>query len=106
MTARLRCYDRNVTIPVFVTRLFWDTDPAAIDLARHSDYVIERVMLRGGWDAMRWLREAYPTDVLADFLRRRGARRLPPRELAYWALMTGVEVSVPEGGGRPAWAGA
>jgi hypothetical protein len=91
-------------LPAEVARLFWDVDPADVDLDRHRDYVLERVMARGGWVAMGWLRRAYPPEVLADFLRRKGSR-LAPRELAYWAVIAGIELPIPPGGGRPAWAG-
>jgi hypothetical protein len=58
--------------PDEVRRLFWDVDPDSVDLERHRDYVLQRVMTRGGWIAMRWLRTAYPDAALADFLRRKG----------------------------------
>ena len=61
-------------------------------------------MSRGDWAAMSWLVETYPREALADFVTRRG-QRLAPRELAYWALITGVEVEITRGGGRPRWAG-
>jgi uncharacterized protein DUF6922 len=92
-------------VPDEVLRLFWDVDPAAVDLERHRDYVLDRVMTRGGWVAMKWLRATYAREVLADFLRGKGAM-LPPRELAYWALIAGVRVEVGRGRSRPGWAGA
>jgi hypothetical protein len=96
--------DAATPIPAEVVHLFWDVDPAGVDLDRHRDYVLERVMARGGWVAMGWLRRAYTPEVLADFLHRKGGR-LAPRELAYWAVIAGIEVPVPQGGGRPSWAG-
>jgi hypothetical protein len=90
--------------PPEVARLFWDTDPAQVNLRRHHDYVMERVMARGGWTAMCWLRQAYSREELADFLSRKGAR-LPPRELAYWAVIAGIHIPIPRGGGQPSWAG-
>jgi len=92
------------SLPPDVARLFWDTDPAQVDLRAHRDYVLERVMSRGGWAAMRWLRDTYTTDEMADFLVRKGVR-LAPRELAYWSLIAGIEISAPRGGARPPWAG-
>jgi hypothetical protein len=62
------------------------------------------VMSRGSWAAMQWLRSTYTREQIADFVRRKG-RRLTPRDEAYWALVTGVEVEQRPGGGRPAWAG-
>jgi hypothetical protein len=91
-------------IPKSLEPLFWDVDPGTVRLDTHTDYVIERVMSRGTWDAMCWLRSVFDGTTLADFLRRKG-ERLPPRERAYWQLVTGgAERQVP-GGGRPVWAG-
>jgi hypothetical protein len=90
--------------PDGVAHLFWDTDPSGIDLVRHRDYVMERVMSRGGWVAMRWLRRTYSPEEMADFLCRKG-HRLAPRELAYWAVIAGLEIAVPRGGARPRWTG-
>ncbi len=91
--------------PAEVQRLFWEVDPQSVDLGRHRDYVMERVMSRGGWVAMTWLRQAYSREEMAEYLVRKGARLLPPRELAYWSLIAGVDVPIPRGGGRPSWAG-
>lgn len=91
-------------VPASVRRLFWDVDPDAVDLDRHRDYVLERVMARGTWDAMRWLRATYDTREIADFLGRKGGR-LTPRDRAYWSLVTRAALPQAPGGGRPAWAG-
>jgi hypothetical protein len=73
-------------------------------LPEHSDYVIERVMARGTWDAMCWLRDAFDAAKLVDFLERKG-HRLAPRERAYWQLVLGVRSPQVPGGGRAPWAG-
>ncbi len=91
-------------LPESVRLLLWDADPAAVDPDRHADYVMERVMSRGSWEAMRWLRRTYSRERIAEFVVRRG-RRLTPRDEAYWALVAGVNVAQRPGGGRPAWAG-
>lgn len=92
-------------LPPFVERLLWDVDPASIDLDRDAPLVLERVMSRGSWEAMKWLRATYPQAKLASFVRSEGVRRLSPRDRAYWALVCGVEVEPGPGGGRPSWAG-
>jgi hypothetical protein len=92
-------------IPAAHRWLFWDVDPEAVDLDTHADYVLERVMARGDWAAMRWLSLTYSAEARADFLRRLGSR-LAPRERAYWRLLSGLpNVGSDPGGGRPAWAG-
>ena len=96
------------TLPEAVGRLLWDVDVAQLDLDRDRALIFERLMSRGTWEAMTWLRKRYPQAALAEFVRSRGARVLAPRDLAYWALV--CEVDIPRiaqdaGGGRPRWAG-
>jgi hypothetical protein len=98
----------STAFPSSVARLFWEIDPASVDLQKHRDYVLERLMVRGGWDVMRWLRTTYSREDIADFLTRKG-HRLAPRELAYWTLIAGNDIPQQQterrGGGRPSWAG-
>jgi len=94
----------STVIPTELTWLFWDVDPGAIDLERHRDYVVERIMARGDLQAMRWLARHFERDVLAAFLRSKG-HRLAPRERAFWSLIAGVPYEAAPGGGRPSWAG-
>lgn len=92
-------------LPPEVKRLLWDVDPDALDPVAHRDFVIERVMTRGGLEAMRWLRRVVECDVLAAFLERKG-QRLSPRDRAYWRLVCGLPEEAPTpGGGRPPWLG-
>jgi hypothetical protein len=92
-------------VPDAVRRLLWDVELAAIDVQRDRDFIAERVMARGGWEAMQWLRRTYPTTFLASVVSGPAGKRLPPRERAYWALVTGVEIAPEPGAGRPRWAG-
>lgn len=92
-------------LPDAVTRLFWDVEPASVDLGRHRDYVMERVMVRGNWEAMQWLLATYDAAILRAFVEGRGRRVLPPDALAFWALMSDAKVPIPTGGARPRWAG-
>jgi len=98
----------SAALPDDVARLLWDIDLERLDADRDRSLVFERVMARGTWEAMKWLRRRYPATALADFVRSRGPRVLSPRDLAYWALVCDVEIPAAEqraGGGRPRWAG-
>lgn len=90
-------------LPDCVRLLLWDVDPERIDSARDRCFLCERVMTRGSWAAMKWLRARYSAAELAEFVRTRGAATLSPRDLAYWALITGVQTEPEAGGGRPRW---
>jgi hypothetical protein len=93
-------------LPDAVARLLWDVDVASLDLDRDRALVFERVMTRGTWAAMQWLRAHYKVEVLRAFVATQGARVLPPRDLAYWSLVCGLEPPTERGGGRPRWADA
>jgi hypothetical protein len=40
-------------------RLFWDTDRPNLDLTRHADYIIIRVLEKGDLEDWNWLRWTY-----------------------------------------------
>ncbi len=92
-------------VPDSVSRLFWDVDPASLDLERDQPFVFERLMSRGTWDAMTWLRRRYAPEALRAFVREKGAAKLSPRDLAYWAVACGLEIPAAPGGPRPRWTG-
>lgn len=78
-------------IPGEIQRLLWEYDLDGIALwTEVSEAVIERVMARGGWAEMQWLLGEVGADRLRSYLERRGARVLPPREVAFWGLACSV----------------
>ncbi len=77
-------------IAEFLYPLFWEYDPDTLDLVKHADTIMARIMERGDWAAMCWLRQTYSQEQLAVFLHKRGKQILPPRELNYWALICGI----------------
>ncbi len=86
-TEQQRC---RGTLPEFLFPLFWDYDPKTIDISRHAQIIMDRIMERGSWAAMTWLRKTYDNSHLISYLEKRGQRILPPRELNYWALICGI----------------
>ncbi|MFA6554059.1 MAG: hypothetical protein WCS89_00975 [Candidatus Paceibacterota bacterium] len=48
----------------FRESLFWDTNPAKIDLDKNARYVIERVLEYGRLDEVRWLFKQYSKDAI------------------------------------------
>jgi hypothetical protein len=94
----------NDALPDEVARLLWDVDARTIDLDRDRALVFERVMTRGTWTAMRWLRSRYSDLALRSFVESRGAEVLSPRDCAYWSVVCGLDSHAEPGGGRPRWA--
>jgi hypothetical protein len=80
----------NSELPEFVVSLFQEYKPGSLDIDAHADLIVERIMERGSFASMGWLKKTYPRQQLVSFLERRGKRVLPARELNYWALVCGV----------------
>ena len=77
-------------LPTFLHTLFWEFNVKGIDIVQHADTIMGRIMERGNWQAMRWLRTAYHSEQIVSYLERRGRRVLSPREVNYWAFVSGV----------------
>lgn len=63
--------------------LFWDTDPATIDLIKNARYVIERVLEFGNEDEVRWLFKHYPRAQIKAVLNLPRAQ-VSPQSRALW----------------------
>ncbi|MBP9113527.1 MAG: hypothetical protein KBF88_12015 [Polyangiaceae bacterium] len=91
-------------LPQEANALFWEVEASTLDRDAHMDYILERLMERGTWECMKWVRAEYTDTERADFLLRRG-HRLSPRERAYWALVSNCDLPQEPRGTRPTWAG-
>jgi hypothetical protein len=78
-------------IPQSVLDLMWEYDVAALGAAAdYPDALIGRVMARGRWQDMLWLLDTVGRERLRSFMEGRGTRSLEPREIRFWAWITGV----------------
>jgi hypothetical protein len=78
-------------IPDSVRSLLHDfAAPAQLEGPAWERAIMERVMERGDWDDMRWLVTRFGRERLGEYLRERGHRVLPPRELRFWALVSRI----------------
>ncbi len=71
--------------------LLWDVAPGAVRLSRHRDFLIGRILARGGWAAVEWLRRELSDAAIADYLERTRGRLLSPRQLRFWELVLGLD---------------
>ena len=84
-----------MTLPQPILDLMWEYDPKALmDLSAVPDAVLERAMIRGGWEVMAWLKKSVGLERIREFLETRGRRVLPPRELRYWSFLCSIDESV------------
>ncbi|HHD56181.1 MAG TPA: hypothetical protein ENK89_00685 [Desulfobulbaceae bacterium] len=77
-------------LPSNLYRFFWEYDQQCLDIHQHCELIMARIMERGDWWAMVWLRKVYSEEKIRNFLFKKGWKVLPPRELNYWAFVVGV----------------
>ncbi|MDH4272267.1 MAG: hypothetical protein OEW18_09860 [Candidatus Aminicenantes bacterium] len=65
--------------------LFWDTDPARLDLQENKEYIIERTLELGDDKAVRWLFSIYPRSDIEKVLAT--SRRISRKSANYWSLV-------------------
>lgn len=64
--------------------LFWEVDPGEIDVERHADYVIARIVERGRMVDVDWMLATYGDDRVHRFFSDVGHPELSPRTLSFW----------------------
>jgi hypothetical protein len=80
----------SVGLPESLRPLFWDCDFATLDVVRHNDFIVGRVLASGPLDAIRWLRRQYGDDVIRDWIIRHCGRQLSSRQLRFWETVIGL----------------
>jgi hypothetical protein len=73
-------------ISQFSKYLFWDTDPAGLDMEKHKKYIVERVLDYGSWGDWLLIRDYYGLDRLKEIAL--GLRSLERKSLSFIATMT------------------
>lgn len=69
----------------FRQSLFWDTNLKKIDVKKHTQYIIERVLDFGRDNEVRWLWKTYNKSLLKKTVNR--SRLLRPRTKTLWTLL-------------------
>jgi len=77
----------GVELPEAVRELLHDCDPGRVSWERHRDFLIDRVLSQGSWEAILWLRRQAGDDVLRAHLIESRGRRLSPRQLRFWQVL-------------------
>ncbi len=66
--------------------LFWDTDPKKLDIHKQARYIIERIMDFGNDNEVRWMRQQYPKQLLAEVCKT--SKQLHTSSKTLWTLLT------------------
>lgn len=64
--------------------LFWEADPAKIDVRLHERAIIPRILEKGRLVDVQWLLKTYGDHRIHEFLRNIGDTSLTDKTLAFW----------------------
>lgn len=84
VAAKVAALRAERTVPSRFRTIFWDSDPAEVDLRRNSRYVIERVLEIGDLDALHWIQRLYPTRCIMEVCA--ASRKLHPKSRSFWEI--------------------
>lgn len=69
-------------IPDYIQNLFWDVRKETVDVNRHSQFIIRRVLDFGDVAAINWLRRTYPDNLLKQVIKI--GRGLARKTIVFW----------------------
>ena len=74
-------------LPELLRPFFWEHDFERLSWRADRDFIAERILTRGTWPAITWLRKRMGKAGLRDFLLASKGRTLTPRQLRFWQLI-------------------
>jgi hypothetical protein len=74
-------------LPPRIQALFWEYQDGGVSLPGDVEFIIERVLSAGDWDAIQWLRGEMGSAPIRRYLQRTRGRRLSPRQLRLWQVL-------------------
>jgi len=75
------------SLPPNLEAFFWDCAPGSVSWEKHRDFIIERVLARGDWDAIRWLRTELGDEALRAVIVGTRGRSLTRPQIRLWQLV-------------------
>ncbi len=78
---------QNATIPTSLAACFQEYKFEDLNLTKHPDLIIERVLAYGNRAESRWLFQVYSSEQIKGWVTRLGVRRLPWRRYNLWCVL-------------------
>lgn len=78
---------RPPPLPTFLRPLFWEYDFRKLSWKQHAHLVTGKILARGDWRALVWLRRKLGDPGLREWIIRGQGRGLSRRQVRYWELI-------------------
>ncbi len=79
-------------LPDHIRRLFWDCKADELLWQQHFEFIIGRILLRGTWEDVSWLRVRVGDDRIKTWFEKTRGQDLEPRQIRFWQNV----LSIPE----------
>ncbi|MCI0652628.1 MAG: hypothetical protein L0Z55_12185 [Planctomycetes bacterium] len=77
-------------LPERLRRYFWEHDWKQVSWEKHRDFIVERIIARGDWESIRWIRSHAGDEVVREVILRTHGRSLTRPQLRFWELILGL----------------
>ncbi len=74
-------------LPDCLRELLWDVESAGVSWERDREFLIDRALSDGSWEAIRLVRREAGDDAIREAIRRTRGRRLAPPQIRFWQLI-------------------
>jgi len=89
VAAKLAKLEAEKKVPERFYPLFWDVEPAGLDIKKYARYIIERVLETGDLDAFLWIQNIYPTKLIAEICLT--GRKISRKSQNFWSIWLNLE---------------
>jgi hypothetical protein len=81
---------RRSALPPRVADLLWEYEADVVDPERNRELLFARILSRGDWRSITWLRESYGDAAVREWLIRTRGRHLDRRAVRLWQAIWGL----------------
>ena len=74
-------------LPEHFSRYYWDCDFDSISWRKHKEDVVLRVLMRGTWDDIEWVRDKVGDVWLRAWIIKRRGKAIDAADLRLWGLL-------------------
>ena len=74
-------------LPVSFKGYFWDCDFRNLDVNKHREFVIQRLLQYGGLKAIFWAKNNFHRTVIQSYLEDAGKKYLDTRSYEFWSKL-------------------
>lgn len=72
-------------IPQFLQKYFWDVEFLTLDIKKHSQFVIERILEYGDKKSIKWMEDNFPSEEIKNTLSI--SKNLSQKSANFWQLI-------------------